>query len=382
MAQGNVEFIKKATIKKHKTDADPITFSDEQNVEYSQRILNAAIDAGDLITDTEMPTSMFNATLDWTEGPVADDLVVKISKGNRIETIQDLASTNVHSGYIDRFKLRIVTSGVDEQFTIPTDVAYIADYAIDWGDTQSSDITAWDDAALTHTFSSAGTYDIEVKGKCEYLKFNNENRITELLEVENLDGLSEVSFEGCSNLTAINPTWNKWNKPTSFYGSFKGCSSLTEIPIGLFDNCADVINFGYAFSNTGITTVPDGLFNNNTNITSLFAAFYECTSLTSIPAGLFDNNPLVTSFSNTFYGCTSLLSIPDDLLLNNTAITTVINMFTACDSITTAVTGVGEFIADVTVAAPAATKTACFDGCTSITDYASIPIGAADWRTV
>ena len=57
-------------------------------------------------------------------------------------------------------------------------------------------------------------------------------------------------------------------------------------------------------------------------------------------------------------------------------------MFNGCNQITTAVTGVNDFIDDTIIAAPAATKTGCFDGCTSISDYASIPIGATDWRTV
>jgi len=80
VSQGKVEFIKKATIQKSKLDAAAITFDEQQNVEYFQRILNAAIDTGDTIVDAEMPTSMFNATLDWSAQAVENDLVVQISE--------------------------------------------------------------------------------------------------------------------------------------------------------------------------------------------------------------------------------------------------------------------------------------------------------------
>jgi hypothetical protein len=57
-------------------------------------------------------------------------------------------------------------------------------------------------------------------------------------------------------------------------------------------------------------------------------------------------------------------------------------MFAFCNKITTAVTNAGGFIADANVAAPGATHSGCFNGCTSIVDYASIPIvPSTGWRT-
>jgi len=61
-------------------------------------------------------------------------------------------------------------------------------------------------------------------------------------------------------------------------------------------------------------------------------------------------------------------------------------MFKNCNSITTAVTGVNDFIGQAETNATnetiTLTKSGCFDGCTSISDYASISTGAGDWRTV
>jgi surface protein len=281
MAQGNVEFIKKATIKKHKTDVSRV-LTDDENVEFSQKILNASIDTGDVITDTEMPTSMLNASLLWEPGVVGggtpNDLIVEIYKNERIRIIQALDAENVFPiNYTDQFKFRVVTSGVDEDFTIPTDISYVADYTIDWGDDSISDITSYDDVGLTHTFATAGTYDIEVRGKCELLKLNGNTQVTELLEMTTADSLSQVSFEGSANLTTIDSTWNVMNLPVNLDSFFYNCSSLSIIPESL--DTSNVIAMSNMFY--GATNFNQSLSWDLSKVVTVSNMFYGATNFNS-----------------------------------------------------------------------------------------------------
>jgi len=72
--------------------------------------------------------------------------------------------------------------------------------------------------------------------------------------------------------------------------------------------------------------------------------------------------------------------------LYNTKAENYTNMFKGNTSLTTAVTGTNDFIGQAESNASSGsitlTKTGCFDGCSNITDYDSIPVGATDWRTV
>ena len=115
--------------------------------------------------------------------------------------------------------------------------------------------------------------------------------------------------------------------------------------------------------------------------TTLEYAFYGCTELTSIPANLFSNNTAVTTFSGTFYWCSGITgSIPENLFSNNTAVTNFTGTFRYCSGLTGTVptdtdgtpiykrSGEGKSgYAIVT------SNYGCFQDCTGLTDYSSIP---------
>lgn len=104
------------------------------------------------------------------------------------------------------------TSGSD-QFTLPMFPGEVAQFDIDWGDGSSVDtITAWNDAALTHTFSGgAGTYTITImptppatKPNFAAIRFNGGGDRLKILTIERW-GLNEWThgngaFLNCSNL--------------------------------------------------------------------------------------------------------------------------------------------------------------------------------------
>ena len=63
------------------------------------------------------------------------------------------------------FQMTITTASPSETFTIPCQDVGTFNATVDWGDGgPTSSITAFDDADLTHTYTSAGTYTISIRG--------------------------------------------------------------------------------------------------------------------------------------------------------------------------------------------------------------------------
>jgi hypothetical protein len=164
------------------------------------------------------------------------------------------------------FDVTIVTSSPSETFTLPLVSGYTYNANVDWGDTNNSTITAYNDADITHTYTSAGTYTIKITGTCEAWSFNNGGDRTKVTAVH---FGSSVLFK-------------------YLFGGFHGCTNLVLVSGKIGD---------------------DG-------ITSFQSCFHACSSLSHIPSGLFDNCTSVVYFSNCFYGCTSLTGSSGELWLN------------------------------------------------------------------
>ena len=207
-------------------------------------------------------------------------------------------------------------------------------------------------------------------------------------------------FGGCKGLTSIPESLFKNNvNATTFSGTFYDCKGLTSIPEGLFKNNVNVTEFGGIFSNCpGLISIPEGLFKNNVNVTSFEYTFYDCKGLTSIPEGLFKNNVKVTSFGYTFYDCKGLTSIPEGLFKNNVNVTEFAGVFNGCSGLTsipeglfknnvkvtsfghtfyscTGLTSIPETIVEFAkkVKEKGGNTYYMFVGCTSASNYASIP---------
>lgn len=129
------------------------------------------------------------------------------------------------------------------QFTLPlVDRTTNAGTAItvDWGDGTSDDITVYNDAAATHSYSSGGTYNVRIWGVCGWnmsLQATSAPKMTEMTSYG--DGgvtISNNGFDGCANLV-----WNTNGYPTNFasldYSPFTGCV--------LFNPDTSAWNIGY-----------------------------------------------------------------------------------------------------------------------------------------
>lgn len=155
-----------------------------------------------------------------------------------------------------------------DQFKLPTVSTGTYDMTVYWGDGSSDDITAYNDAAITHTYASAGTYLIQIVGTCRGWQFNNGGDKLKILDIKRwgiLNISTNNSFYGCTNLTSSamdTPTisstrldstfrycvnyngfmryWDVSNV-TNMYGMFSGCSSFNQ-SIDLW-NVSKVNNF-------------------------------------------------------------------------------------------------------------------------------------------
>ena len=307
------------------------------------------------------------------------------------------------------FKFQVVTTTPGETVTLPIlagGASYTHIFTAYWGDTTSSEITAYNDPDRIHTYAAAGTYDIELVGICQYLYYSSTTvaeraKVRKILAFTGDIGFKRLNFYGCVNLNSIVSFGNLVSLITCS-NLFSGCASLTTIPAGLLDGCPNINDLSMAFENCNnigfttiptdlfkyvpnvtsfnstfsgckyITSIPTGLFDYNINTDNFYQTFYNCNAITSIPIDLFKNNINVTSFANTFYACTGLLSIPADIFKYNVLNLSFLQTFQSCTSLTTIPANL--FDTNIKVTQMAST----FENCTHIT---TIPVDLFKFNT-
>jgi len=133
-------------------------------------------------------------------------------------------------------------SSNNNQFCLPLHSVGTYNFDIDWGDGNTNTITTWNQAQVTHTYTSPGIYQITIIGTCTgWMFFDNgdglpidNDKILNISQCGDLilsDTLDLDSFfYNCSNLT-ITATDTLNLTPTQALGlAFFGCTSLTSIP--------------------------------------------------------------------------------------------------------------------------------------------------------
>jgi hypothetical protein len=222
----------------------------------------------------------------------------------------------------------------DDQFILPLISSGNYDFNIDWGDGSSDTITTFDDPALTHTYSIAGTYTILITGNLfEYIYFNNSGDRLKMLEILRFDllsyGLSGAnSFLGCENLVFSSTRSPQTGSATNLSRAFEN-TQLSSLPENI--DFSNVTNLQQAFENTQLTSLPENIdFSSVTNLNKVFfntplsslpdnidfssvenleRAFVN-TFLSSLPVNINFSN--VTNLNRAFVN-TQLLSLPDNI---------------------------------------------------------------------
>jgi surface protein len=126
-------------------------------------------------------------------------------------------------------------SSTAAQFKLPFVSNGIYNCTVYWGDGTSDIITAWDQAQTTHTYATAGTYNVSITGTCNGWRFANAGDRLKLLSVGwwGVDfrlGATDRQFDNCANLdlSKVRDVLDLTGT-TSFTSLFFGNGSLTKI---------------------------------------------------------------------------------------------------------------------------------------------------------
>lgn len=192
--------------------------------------------------------------------------VVDLSQTAANEFVFTIDTENTSSG-----------SSLNTQFMMPLVSGGSYNATVNWGDGSSDTITSYNQQEVTHTYSSAGQYEISIEGTLQGWQFNNAGDKLKMLEIKQygvLDLSTNAAFYGCTNLDS-SATDAPTVSSTSFSEMFRDCT-----------------NFNGAIGSWDITTV-----------TSLASAFRDAVSFNKSINNWNTSN--VTTLSNTFRGCTS-----------------------------------------------------------------------------
>jgi len=208
-----------------------------------------------------------------------DKMVILLEKNDVVDLSQTAANQFVFT--IDTENTSIGSS-LNTQFMMPLVSGGSYNAVVNWGDGSSDTITSYNQQEVTHTYSSAGQYEISIEGTLQGWQFNNAGDRLKMLDVKQwgvLDLSTNAAFYGCANLDA-SATDAPNVSSTSFNTMFRDCT-----------------NFNGAIGNWDISSV-----------TRIDQCFYQCSTF---------NQPLnnwnvsnVTNMSYMFYNC---LSFDQDL---------------------------------------------------------------------
>lgn len=189
------------------------------------------------------------------------------------------AGAGVLRGFI--FTVQTDNAGVsnNDQFQLPLQNFGTVDIVVDWGDSTTDTITAFDQAEKTHTYPSAGTYEIKITGVLQGFRFNNGGDCLKMLDIKNY-GVLDINklevFRGCVNLTqsatdapiisttdltrtfsncrVFNGDVTNWDvsNVTNFSGMFTDCwafnQDITNWDVSSGTNFHDMFRFTRAFN--------------------------------------------------------------------------------------------------------------------------------------
>jgi len=168
-------------------------------------------------------------------------------------------------------------SSLNTQFMMPLVSGGSYNATVNWGDGSSDTITSYNQQEVTHTYTSAGQYEISIEGTLQGWQFNNAGDKLKMLDVKQwgvLDLSTNAAFYGCTNLDA-SATDAPTISTTSFSSMFLSCT-----------------NFNGEIGNWDISTV-----------TNLYQCFYNSFTFNKSLNSWDVSN--VTTFYRTFRGAKS-----------------------------------------------------------------------------
>ena len=207
----------------------------------------------DIADDSDLSLATFgdvNAVIDQANS-IIDEINLEL------ELIED--SITKYDGEPFQFTVKTDNAGASasNQFTINLDENYKYLITIDWGDGSTSTVREYNSPLLKHTYTSAGTYTVTIKGSADSIKFTSDPQ--KVLEIQKwgMLYLQPSNFRGCINMTVTATDVPTYGTDLSF--AFFDCRLMADIPgIGAWDvsgvrNVSGMFEQCYVF-NGDITT--------------------------------------------------------------------------------------------------------------------------------
>lgn len=150
---------------------------------------------------------------------------------------------------IPAFRFEVKTTGADT-FKLPIYDGGTYDFHVVWGDGGEDDITVWNDAAANHSYSGAGTWNVEITGTITGWRFANIGDKLLIYDISEWGPLNVGSlhsaFSGCTNLTVSATDILDLTGTTTMLNMFRG-TSLTTVPSMNDWDVSSIINMSGVF---------------------------------------------------------------------------------------------------------------------------------------
>lgn len=138
--------------------------------------------------------------------------------------------------------------------TISLPLVSSGDYSfnVDWGDSSFSSITESGSSEITHTYESAGEYEVKINGKIKGWSFNDLGDKLKIINITSWGCLDfrvedvSAQFYGCENLVSSATDAPFIDSTTNLQNCFRNCESLLD-GVGKW-NVSEVKIFSYMFA--------------------------------------------------------------------------------------------------------------------------------------
>lgn len=178
----------------------------------------------------------------------------------------------IDSRFIIQVKTDNPGSTSNNQFRLP----WIGTYDVDWGD---GNVDTAVSGTQTHTYSSAGIYDIKVTALTGQMRFAASGDSEKLIDIKNWGTCVWqdffVAYNGCSNMTMSATDAPDLSAVTSLLGAFANCSVFNS-DINHWD-VSNVESFANLFYKASIYNKPLNLWNTS-SATSMQQMFEEASA--------------------------------------------------------------------------------------------------------
>lgn len=118
----------------------------------------------------------------------------------------------------------------ENQIKLPITSALFTPFTVEWGDGTSDNILSYNDIKLTHTYDSAGLYEVVITGDSLGFSFAGGGDRLKILEISDWGGLQLMinGFQGCEHIDLTKTTGSPKNL-RNLRSVFRGCSNISYI---------------------------------------------------------------------------------------------------------------------------------------------------------